>query len=146
MKHFVTKSTLSVISQTFFLNLFSVPVFILLSLCGGEHLGMHKLAKVHQHPTSLCIIMASCFFGLGIGLLSFALRKQISAASFTLVGNTCKLVTIMLNSVVWDKHASQLGTFSVLMCLLSTVFYEQAPKRDSLHVAGQKAGVPEVPT
>ena len=76
-----------------------------------------------------------------MSLLSFKLRKQVSATSFTLVGNTCKLFTIMLNKAIWDKHSSRVGTLSVVMCLLSTVFYEQAPPRQS-H-AGEKKGVPQ---
>ena len=38
-------------------------------------------------------------------------------------------MTILLNVVAWDKHASTHGTIAVSLCLLAGLLYEQAPLR-----------------
>ena len=52
-----------------------------------------------------------------------------SAASFTVVGNTCKILTIVINVSLWDKHASSFGIICLLFCLGAAYFYKQAPMR-----------------
>jgi hypothetical protein len=50
-----------------------------------------------------------------------------------MVGVLNKFFTVLLNVLVWDKHSSGFGLFAVGLCLLSGVFYQQAPRRDELH-------------
>ena len=38
-------------------------------------------------------------------------------------------MTVFLNIVLWDKHASLTGTFFLLLCLAGGAFYQQAPLR-----------------
>lgn len=54
---------------------------------------------------------------------------MISATSFSLVGNVCKVITILVNIVIWDKHAGFEGTAALLLCLVASGFYQQAPLR-----------------
>jgi GDP-mannose transporter len=55
---------------------------------------------------------------------------MVSATTYTLVGVVNKFLTVLLNVMIWDKHASMLGLCSVVLCLLAGVFYQQAPRRD----------------
>jgi hypothetical protein len=68
-------------------------------------------------------------------------RGMISAASYTLVGVVNKFITILLNILLWDNHASYFGVICVCVCLLSGTFYEQAPKRDVLPLVSTNASV-----
>jgi hypothetical protein len=52
-------------------------------------------------------LVLSCFGGLGMSYFSFALRAVISATSFSVIGNICKVLTILVNIVMWDQHASR---------------------------------------
>jgi GDP-mannose transporter len=54
---------------------------------------------------------------------------MISATSFSLVGNLCKVITILANIMIWDKHAGIEGTAALLLCLAAGGFYQQAPLR-----------------
>jgi GDP-mannose transporter len=45
------------------------------------------------------------------------------------IGNSCKLLTIVINCTIWDKHASPFGIACLLACLVCAYFYEQAPLR-----------------
>ena len=57
-------------------------------------------------------------------------RSLVSATYFTVIGNSCKLLTIVINCSIWDKHASPFGIACLLFCLLCAFFYKQAPLRE----------------
>lgn len=52
-------------------------------------------------------LVLSCVGGLGMSYFSFALRAVISATSFSVIGNICKVLTILVNILMWDQHASK---------------------------------------
>lgn len=68
----------------------------------------------------------SCFLGLSISFLGFSCRKRISATGFTVLGVVNKLLTVAINLVIWDKHATLVGTVGMLMCMLGGIFYQQS--------------------
>ena len=60
---------------------------------------------------------------------AFLCRSAVSATSFTVIGNVCKILTVLINILIWDKHASALGIAFLLLCLAAAAAYQQAPKR-----------------
>ena len=58
-------------------------------------------------PGGTAALVASCLGGLGMSYFSFALRAVISATSFSVIGNVCKVLTILVNLLMWDNHASR---------------------------------------
>jgi len=58
---------------------------------------------------------------------------MVSATTFTLVGVVNKLLTVLLNVAIWDKHSTPAGLFAVCVCLFAGTFYQQAPRRDEEH-------------
>ena len=58
-------------------------------------------------PGGTAALVASCLGGLGMSYFSFALRAVISATSFSVTGNVCKVLTILVNLLMWDNHASK---------------------------------------
>jgi hypothetical protein len=54
----------------------------------------------------IAALVLSCLGGLGMSYFSFALRAVISATSFSVIGNVCKVLTILVNLLMWDNHAS----------------------------------------
>ena len=58
-------------------------------------------------------LLLSCAGGLGMSYFSFALRAVISATSFSVIGNICKVLTILVNIMMWDQHASKRLTGAV---------------------------------
>ncbi len=45
------------------------------------------------------------------------------------VGILCKILTVVINYFIWDKHASLAGIGCLGVCLAAGTFYQQAPKR-----------------
>ncbi|KAL9180686.1 hypothetical protein ACHAXT_011139 [Thalassiosira profunda] len=74
-------------------------------------------------------VFISVALGVGMSYFAWMARDLLSAASFTVVGNTCKILTIALNVSLWDKHASPFGIACLLFCLGAAYFYKQAPLR-----------------
>ena len=62
---------------------------------------------------------------------AFLCRASVSATSFTVIGNVCKILTVVINVSIWDKHASPLGLGALLLCLAAAATYQQYPYRDT---------------
>jgi len=74
-------------------------------------------------------VFISVALGVGMSYFAWMARSLLSAASFTVVGNVCKVLAIVMNVSLWDKHASPTGILCLLFCLGAAYFYKQAPMR-----------------
>ncbi|XP_050219354.1 GDP-mannose transporter GONST3-like [Mercurialis annua] len=71
----------------------------------------------------------SCLFGLSISFFGFSCRRAISATGFTVLGVVNKLLTVVINFVIWDKHSSFIGTVGLLICMLGGIMYQQSTSK-----------------
>ncbi|KAI4324150.1 hypothetical protein L6164_023712 [Bauhinia variegata] len=71
----------------------------------------------------------SCLFGLSISFFGFSCRRAISATGFTVLGIVNKLLTVVINLLIWDKHSTLLGTVGLLICMLGGIFYQQSTSK-----------------
>lgn len=68
----------------------------------------------------------SCLFGLAISFFGFSCRRAISATGFTVLGIVNKLLTVVINLVIWDKHSTLVGTVGLLICMSGGILYQQS--------------------
>lgn len=86
----------------------------------------------HMPVGGIIALVLSCLGSLGMSYFSFALRAVISATSFSIIGNICKILTILVNILLWDQHASkyclplQLCAFKSKMIILPHVYIPRA--------------------
>ena len=120
-------------------NAFALLPFLALGSATGEL--ARGLDPAHFTPRACVILAASCALSAGIGFSSWWARALVSATTFTVVGTLNKLITVVLNIVVWDKHASPLGTAFLFLAIFAGAAYQQAPLRQpgSKALAGDKA-------
>ena len=112
--------------RTFYNNAIAfVPTALLLPLSGE----FARFNGSQLTVTGVSSLALSCVLGVGMSFFSFKLRALVSATSFSVVGNVCKVLTILVNIVIWDKHAGALGTLGLLVCLVASGLYQQAPMR-----------------
>jgi len=71
-------------------------------------------------------VFLSCVFGFAISFFGMSCRRAISATGFTVLGVVNKLLTVVINLVIWTKHASAAGTLGLLICIMGGVFYQQS--------------------
>ena len=69
--------------------------------------------------------------------------RQVSATYFTVIGNVCKVITVLINVMIWDKHASPKGLACLFMCLAAAFLYQQAPLRPDAAAAAAATQPPE---
>ena len=111
-------------------SLFLVMYLLLdvLALSGKRHRYLHT---IHSQTTTINMVTLSVSIVLGIAMSYFSLacRKHLSATSFTIVGNVCKFLTVIINILIWDKHASFEGCIFLVICMTCAMIYKQAPLR-----------------
>ncbi|KAI4369157.1 hypothetical protein MLD38_017640 [Melastoma candidum] len=68
-------------------------------------------------------------FGLAISFFGFSCRRAISATGFTVLGIVNKLLTVVINLMIWDKHSKLLGTVGLLICMFGGILYQQSTSK-----------------
>ncbi|KAE9462764.1 hypothetical protein C3L33_05329, partial [Rhododendron williamsianum] len=92
------------------------------ALCSSLLAVINKFAITKfNYPVSL-----SCVFGLLISFFGFAARKAISATAFTVTGVVNKFLTVLINVLIWDKHAGPFGLVCLLVTIAGGVLYQQS--------------------
>ena len=71
----------------------------------------------------------SCLFGLSISFFGFSCRRAISATRFTVLSIVNKLLTVLINFVIWDNHSAFVGTMEFLICMFGGVMYQQSTSK-----------------
>ena len=92
-------------------------------------LGTQEQNDLVWTPNAVAALLFSCALGVAMSYFAFMARKLVSATYFAVIGNVCKFVTIIINYLIWDKHASPFGLVCLGGCLGAAYFYDQAPLR-----------------
>jgi len=73
----------------------------------------------------------SCVFGIPIGYSGWAARDMVSATTYTLVGVVNKLISVAFSVMVINNTATVKSVGALLVCLIGSTFYQQAPMRQA---------------
>ncbi|XP_074573407.1 GDP-mannose transporter GONST3-like [Curcuma longa] len=142
IKHVVMTIGLNTWGLVLYNNLEALLLFPLELLLMGE-LGQIEEAVAGARtdwfsPGVVLPVALSCLFGLSISFFGFSCRRAISATGFTVLGIVNKLLTVVINLVVWDNHSTFAGTLGLLVCMFGGVLYQQSttkPKKPEADVA-----------
>ncbi|KAK1432388.1 hypothetical protein QVD17_09284 [Tagetes erecta] len=141
IKHVVMTIGLNTWGLVLYNNLEALLLFPLELLIMGELKKIKHEIREETDWYSFEVILPvglSCLFGLAISFFGFSCRKAISATGFTVLGIVNKLLTVVINLMVWDKHSSSIGTIGLLICMFGGVMYQQStsnkPKPNSANV------------
>ncbi|CAK9154443.1 unnamed protein product [Ilex paraguariensis] len=143
IKHMVTNLGLNTWGFVYYNNLLSLmmaPVFWIIT---GEYVDVFSAVGSSSgnlfNVVAFMAVSLSCVFGLLISFFGFAARKAISATAFTVTGVVNKFLTVAINVLIWDKHASPFGLVCLLLTIAGGVLYQQSvtgggnpsPQRDT---------------
>jgi solute carrier family 35 protein len=87
------------------------------------------LSRDEWTANAVTVLIISCVLGCGISYFAFLCRKILSATAFTVVGNCCKIATVVVNCLIWQHHASPEGIAFLVLSLFCALFFKQAPLR-----------------
>ncbi|KAJ0523943.1 putative sugar phosphate transporter domain, GDP-fucose transporter 1, plant [Helianthus annuus] len=130
IKHMVMNLGLGTWGFVYYNNLLSLMMAPVFWVVTGEYLD--ALAAVGENgggvfdSVAVMAVLLSCVFGLLISFFGFACRKAVSATAFTVTGVVNKFLTVGINVLIWDKHASPFGLFCLLVTIAGGVLYQQS--------------------
>mmetsp|Transcript_9799 Transcript_9799/g.17606 ORF Transcript_9799/g.17606 Transcript_9799/m.17606 type:complete len:342 (+) Transcript_9799:83-1108(+) len=122
VKFVVETIPMSTWTRVYYNNTLSIPMVIASSVA----LGFGDFMKVEWGILHLLVIALSCIVGLAISYAGFNLRKLISATSFTVIGVMCKIITVLINDIVWTQHSNMMGHLGLLFCIGAGFAYERS--------------------
>jgi GDP-mannose transporter len=111
--------------RVFYSNFLASCPLIFSALGSGEDVTI----QTGWTPAAIAAVVLSIVLGAAMSYFAWLARSLVSATYFTVIGNSCKLLTIIINVMIWDKHASPFGIGCLLLCLVCAYFYKQAPLR-----------------
>ncbi|TYJ24544.1 hypothetical protein E1A91_A08G267500v1 [Gossypium mustelinum] len=119
VKHMVMNLGLNTWGFVFYNNLLSLmiaPFFWVLSGECGELFASVSGGRDRFELVAFVAVCLSCLFA----------RKAISATAFTVTGVVNKFLTVLINILIWDKHATPIGLVCLLFTLAGGVLYQQS--------------------
>lgn len=130
IKHIVSNIGLNTWGLVLYNNLLSLMIAPVFWVITGEYSDVFAAlgAKVEDWFDFIAFVAValSCLFGLLISFFGFAARRAISATAFTVTGVVNKFLTVVINVLIWDKHASSFGLLCLLLTLAGGVLYQQS--------------------
>jgi len=128
-KRLISKVTFSapVWGSVLYTNALALVPMFLMAASAGE---LQRFQQVETTTTGLMWLVLSCAIGIGISWSGWNCRSKISATAYTLTGVVCKFISVLLNCLLWDKHASPTGLSMLAICLVCSSAYQQAPMRN----------------
>ena len=124
----------SIWGPVFHNNFLSIGTMAALMLITSEQV---ELARTVWTWRFIVYVGLSCVASVAISYAGWKCRSLISASSFTVVGVANKMLTVLVNSLIWDDHMSWIGAFCLFACLISACSYRQAPMRGEAPSASQ---------
>ncbi|KAJ7563430.1 hypothetical protein O6H91_03G110700 [Diphasiastrum complanatum] len=130
IKHMVTNLGLNTWGFVFYNNLLSLMMAPFFWFLTGEYVEVRNAPWASLlEPQAVVSVGISCLFGLAISFFGFAARKAISATAFTVTGVVNKLLTVIINVLIWDKHASNTGILFLVLTIVGGVMYQQSTSK-----------------
>mmetsp|Transcript_4773 Transcript_4773/g.8196 ORF Transcript_4773/g.8196 Transcript_4773/m.8196 type:complete len:370 (-) Transcript_4773:105-1214(-) len=112
---------------TLYTNTLAILPMFTLAAAAGER---KKLDDAILSNSGVAWLVLSCIVGVGISWSGWNCRQKVSATVYTLLGVACKFISVTLNIMIWDKHATRTGLAALSICLVSSSLYRQAPLRE----------------
>ncbi|XP_076890354.1 GDP-fucose transporter 1-like [Bidens hawaiensis] len=130
IKHMVTNLGLNTWGFVYYNNLLSLMMAPVFWVVTGEYSDVFASVGENRgdlfETVAVVAVSLSCVFGLLISFFGFACRKAISATAFTVTGVVNKFLTVAINVLIWDKHASPFGLVCLLVTIAGGIMYQQS--------------------
>jgi len=111
-------------------NTLSVIPALTVGIIAGEF-HPERLQAIEMTAPACFWLGLSCFVGVCISWAGFWCQSLITATAYTVVGVMNKMLTVTVNVLIWEKHATSSGIISLVICLIGGSLYQQAPKIES---------------
>merc|ERR1740121_2111134 len=122
VKFIVDTVKMSTWTRVYYNNTLSLPMAVVSAFALGES----KAMTMKWDASAFGAVLLSCVVGVAISYAGFNLRKLVSATSFTVVGVVCKILTVLINDLIWTQHSNAMGHVGLLLCIAAGFGYERS--------------------
>ena len=121
------------ISMSYYSNLISLPIFLVLAYLMGEFEALLSLCKTMTafNIKSTFVVFLSCILGFLLSTSAFALNKLISATSIMVANNVNKFSLIILSEIFVQATLDITASVGAIFVLFFGWLYSQAKERYS---------------
>lgn len=126
IKHTIGVVKMTTWGRVYYTNLLPIIPFLYMFYASGDE--FEKITQTDINKIFTPLLMLSWVLGTCISFFAFITRHAVSATLFTVIGNVCKFLTILVNFAVWDKHATDIGVVFLIICIMAAYLYEPAKK------------------
>ena len=124
-KHLVGSLGLNTWGLMLYNNVGALGFFPVALVASGELSDVAEALKVVPAFWSVVLpVGMSCVAGCAISFFGFSSRTLVSATGFTVIGVLNKIFAVLLNVMVWDKHATAIGMFFISLSILGGVWFQ----------------------
>lgn len=129
VKHMCDNVHMSNWGRVYYTNLLAGGVLALVfPFCSSEHEAILSAAFT---PGSIAVLALSCAVGVGMSHAGYLMRSNVSATAGVVVGVVCKIGSVLINLLIWDKHGSPIQLCFLALGLAGGSLFRQAPLRAS---------------
>lgn len=111
--------------RVYYSNLLPCPLLTSMSLFSNEHVALEDDVSFN----AACVVLVSVVLGAAMSYFAWATRALVTATTFTVLGNVCKILTMVLNQTLWSNHADPVGVCFLAFSFAGAYFYKPAPPR-----------------
>jgi len=112
--------------STLYTNLLCLPPMLAMGIWDSEPQQVYEL---EMSALGVLAVLFTCVVGICISYAGWNCREKTSATTFTLLGVSCKIISVLINICIWDKHASASGICCLIVCIGASSMYRQSPMR-----------------
>lgn len=124
VKVLVAELKMSPLTMSYYNNILSVPVLLILSALQGE-ISPSIFATISRSHTSFLVFL-SCVFGFILSTTAFRLNQLISATSIMVINNANKFLLMIYSEAVLGKSLDLLSGIGCFIVIASSIAYSRS--------------------
>jgi len=134
VKKVVTEVSLKPWGLVLYNNLIASMLYPVFLIGTGEYAELSTAFASLRDTTGFAreSILASCFFGVAISYFGMNARKMLQATAFSVLGVVCKFATVLVNTLIWEHHATAIGIGFMCVSLTGGILYQRAMQSKAL--------------
>ena len=87
---------------------------LIVALSTGEVEDMKQMNGSQLSAVAIAWLVISCVIGVGISWSGWNCRNGVSATVFTILGVVCKILSVLMNMMIWNHHSTTPGLVPLL--------------------------------
>ena len=143
IKYIVDAFPCNGLERSLYQNALSLPFLLVTLFTPLETSGLSALTAPGTGRAHLALVL-SCIAGTVLSFTGMALRSELSATFFTVLGIVCKMASSFLNELFVEPENSLHSLTCILCCILSSSIYRQAPLRVARSEILPRASAPKM--